>query len=319
MAMEEWRNPVHPDTRRALDDAWARVPDSLRTPRQFLGRQYAGCGALIGAMPRCDFACRGCYLSGDANRIPAAPLEEIDRQLQSLRRWLGEGGGVQITDGEVALRDRDELLWIVKRARALGLIPMLFTHGDGILRDPSLLRRLMVGRRPLGGEHPRRHDAARTAGSPLPQRHARAGAAPAARRIRPPDPTRARRDRSPARCRDDRHRDAGERRRRRRGRRLGARERRRVQDGELPADCPGRSDRGRARRRRVGGARLEAHRRRPRSARQRRARRGSRELARAPGLLPFRAGRRASRSRRPPLHAALSPRRTPRMRRSCRA
>ena len=144
MAFEGLGDPVHPDTRRALGDAWARVPPSLRTPRQFLGRQYAGCGALIGAMPRCDFACRGCYLSDGANRIPAASLEEIDRQLRSLRSWLGEGGGVQITDGEVALRDRDELLWIVKRARALGLIPMLFTHGDGVLRDPSLLRRLMV-------------------------------------------------------------------------------------------------------------------------------------------------------------------------------
>ncbi len=139
-----FREPVPQDTRRALSRAWARVPAELRSPRQFLGRQYAGCGALIGAMPRCDFACRGCYLGEDANRIPAASLPEIEGQLRRLRGWLGEGGGVQITDGEVTLRDPAELVWIVQRARRLGLIPMLFTHGEGIRRDPELLRRLMV-------------------------------------------------------------------------------------------------------------------------------------------------------------------------------
>jgi hypothetical protein len=68
------RAPVPAETRRLLAAAWARVPDALRTPRQFLGRQYAGCGATIGTMPRCDFACRGCYLGADANRVPPAPL-----------------------------------------------------------------------------------------------------------------------------------------------------------------------------------------------------------------------------------------------------
>lgn len=139
-----FREPVSRDTRRALSRAWARVPAELRSPRQFLGRQYAGCGALIGAMPRCDFACRGCYLGEDANRIPAASLAGVEGQLRRLREWLGEGGGVQITDGEVTLRDPAELVWIVQRARRLGLIPMLFTHGEGIRRDPELLRRLML-------------------------------------------------------------------------------------------------------------------------------------------------------------------------------
>lgn len=138
------REPVPGDTRVALSRAWARVPPELRTPRQFLGRQYAGCGALIGAMPRCDFACRGCYLGEDANRTAAASLPEIEGQLRRLREWLGEGGGVQITDGEVTLRDTAELVWVVRKARTLGLIPMLFTHGEGIRRDPELLRRLML-------------------------------------------------------------------------------------------------------------------------------------------------------------------------------
>lgn len=134
---------VSGETRQALSDAWARVPDSLRGPRQFLGRQYAGCGALIGAMPRCDFACRSCYLAGDPNRTPALPLSALEDQVRTLRAWLGEGGNLQLTDGEVALRGPDELIELVKLARRHGLVPMLMTHGEGVRRNPRLLERLM--------------------------------------------------------------------------------------------------------------------------------------------------------------------------------
>ena len=48
------------ETRMVLAQAWAGLPDALRTPTQFLGRHYAGCAATIGVMPRCDFTCRGC-------------------------------------------------------------------------------------------------------------------------------------------------------------------------------------------------------------------------------------------------------------------
>ena len=135
--------PVSEDTRLALARAWERVPDRFRTPRQFLGRQYAGCGATIGAMPRCDFACRGCYLVEESNRTPPLPLADIEAQLRQLRRWLGEGGNLQLTDGEVALRDESELLHLIRSSREIGLVPMLMTHGDWIRRDPERLQRLM--------------------------------------------------------------------------------------------------------------------------------------------------------------------------------
>ena len=139
-----FRSPVPAETRRLLAAAWARVPAPLRSARQFLGRQYAGCGATIGAMPRCDFACRGCYLGAGANRVPPASLEAVKRQLALLRAWLGEGGNVQITDGEVTLRPEPELIELIRHARALGLAPMLMTHGDTFRRRPGLLDRLMV-------------------------------------------------------------------------------------------------------------------------------------------------------------------------------
>jgi hypothetical protein len=138
------RHPVPPSTRLALRAAWQRLPERLRTANQFLGRQYAGCGATIGMLPRCDFACRGCYLGEQANSVPARPVEEIKRQLRLLRRWLGTGGNVQLTDGEVTLRPAGELIELIRYARAIGLVPMLMTHGDAFRRQPDLLERLMV-------------------------------------------------------------------------------------------------------------------------------------------------------------------------------
>jgi hypothetical protein len=137
------RQPIAADTRAALARAWDRLPPSLRTANQFLGRQYAGCGATIGAMPRCDFACTGCYLGDGANRVPALPLADLYAQLDRLREWLGEGGNLQLTDGEITLRAPDELVALIRHARAIGLVPMVFTHGDTFRRHPGLLERLM--------------------------------------------------------------------------------------------------------------------------------------------------------------------------------
>jgi hypothetical protein len=139
-----FRSPVSSETRRLLKMAWERLPQHVRTPNQFLGRQYAGCGATIGAMPRCDFACRGCYLGAEANHIPAQSVEEVKSQLRRIRAWLGVGGNVQLTDGEVTLRPEPEVIELVRSARALGLVPMLMTHGDALRRKPGLLQRLMM-------------------------------------------------------------------------------------------------------------------------------------------------------------------------------
>lgn len=137
------RAPIAADTRAALAAAWARLPARWRTGNQFLGRQYAGCAATIGAMPRCDFACSGCYLGAGANRVPALPLAALFAQLNHLRAWLGEGGNLQLTDGEITLRPAEELIALIRRARAVGLVPMVFSHGDTFRRRPGLLERLM--------------------------------------------------------------------------------------------------------------------------------------------------------------------------------
>lgn len=141
--LSAFRAPIPAETRARLRDAWRRIPGLYRAPNQFLGRQYAGCGATIGAMPRCDFACQGCYLGEGANRVVPASLDEIKRQLDLLRSWLGEGGNVQLTDGEITLRAVGELIELIRHACDIGLVPMLMTHGDGFRRDPELLPRLV--------------------------------------------------------------------------------------------------------------------------------------------------------------------------------
>jgi len=128
----------------ALAAAWARLPETLRGPTQYLGRHYAGCGATIGAMPKCDFACAGCYLGEDANRAKPRGLAEIRDQLRVLREWLGPAGNVQITDGEVTLRREADVIAMIRYAREIGLVPMLMTHGETFRRRPGLLERLMV-------------------------------------------------------------------------------------------------------------------------------------------------------------------------------
>lgn len=132
------------ETRQVLAARWQALPEALRSPVQFQGRQYAGCGATIGAMPRCDFACAGCYLGTDANHARPRPVAELREQLNELRRWLGPGGNVQITDGEVSLRDEKDVIALLRHARAIGLVPMLMSHGETFRRRSGLLERLMV-------------------------------------------------------------------------------------------------------------------------------------------------------------------------------
>ncbi len=135
--------PVLAESRALLAQNWAQLPVALRTPHQMLGRQGNGCGATIGAMPRCDFACRGCYLGEEANKVPAESVEAIKAQMRALRPILGPAGNLQLTDGEVTLRPVEEVIELLQYARSLDLIPMLMTHGDSFRRRPGLLERLV--------------------------------------------------------------------------------------------------------------------------------------------------------------------------------
>ena len=138
------RKPVGDEARRLLNANWDALAPSMRVPQQMFGKQGNGCGATIGAMPRCDFACRGCYLNADANKSPAESVSAIKAQMRALRPVLGNAGNLQLTDGEVTLRPVEEIIELLRYAQSLGLIPMLMTHGDSFRRRPGLLEQLMV-------------------------------------------------------------------------------------------------------------------------------------------------------------------------------
>jgi Radical SAM superfamily len=138
------RQPVPEEKKRLLAERWQALDPRWRTPLQGFGRQATGCGATVGASPRCDFDCHGCYLGAAANRVPPLPRDETFAQLDRLRAWLGPKGNVQITDGEVTLLPAAELIALVRRARQLDLVPMVMTHGDSFRRRPGLLARLVA-------------------------------------------------------------------------------------------------------------------------------------------------------------------------------
>lgn len=138
-----FRDPVTAEKREILARRWQSLDPAVKLPGQGLGQKATGCGATIGIQPRCDFACTGCYLGSEANRIPALPLSAVLAQLDALRRHLGPKSNVQITDGEVTLRPAKELIEILRYARSIGVVPMVMTHGDNLRRQPGLLERLM--------------------------------------------------------------------------------------------------------------------------------------------------------------------------------
>jgi len=132
------------ETREILAATWAKLPNELKGPTQFLGRHYAGCGATIGAMPQCDFSCTACYLGKAANRGRPLPMGKVKAQIRALRHWLGPAGNLQLTDGEITLRPVGQLVELIAYARSVGLVPMVMTHGETFRRRPGLLERLMT-------------------------------------------------------------------------------------------------------------------------------------------------------------------------------
>ena len=133
-----------PRERRQLN--WARhaqLPEHLRGPEQILGIGHHACGATHSVLERCDFACTSCYLGKAANATPPLPEDEVFRQLDQLRAFLGPQGKAQITSGEVTLLPRQQLGRYVRYAKTIGLDPMVMSHGQRWLDDPGYLEDLV--------------------------------------------------------------------------------------------------------------------------------------------------------------------------------
>jgi 7,8-dihydro-6-hydroxymethylpterin dimethyltransferase len=123
------------DPRPAPDaDRHAIVRARLESVGQYGSRQQLGNRMAIGCVAleitqRCNLDCTCCYLSEHSEAVRDLPLDEVFRRIDTIAAYYGPGTAVQITGGDPTLRKKSELLEIVRRVRAKGLRPSLFTNG----------------------------------------------------------------------------------------------------------------------------------------------------------------------------------------------
>ncbi len=125
--------PIDPETEAALATRWRSLPESARVNGQLIGRRSTGCEATHGVFPKCNFSCKPCYHSAEANKVRVDgqhTLAEIDRQMAYLRSERGHGQFAQLIGGEVSLLDPQDHGDALATMRRFGRIPMSFTHGD---------------------------------------------------------------------------------------------------------------------------------------------------------------------------------------------
>jgi len=105
------------------------------SPNQQMGRRWAlGCVALE-ITQRCNLDCSLCYLSENSEAIRDIPLEELFRRIDLIHQHFGAYTNVQVTGGDPTLRQRDELLALVRYIRSLGMQPTLMTNGIKATRE----------------------------------------------------------------------------------------------------------------------------------------------------------------------------------------
>ncbi|MFT7598447.1 MAG: hypothetical protein ACI8TP_001368 [Acidimicrobiales bacterium] len=130
---EEATRPIDHETAAALERRWNSLPESARVPGQLIGRKSAGCEATHGVFPKCDFACKPCYHSADANKVRIDgphTIAQITDQMSYLRVERGHGQFAQLIGGEVSLLEPHDHAEAIRVMRAAGRVPMSFTHGD---------------------------------------------------------------------------------------------------------------------------------------------------------------------------------------------
>lgn len=145
--LRRWEHRTRPVDAASADAAsarWRELPDHVKTPGQLIGRRSTGCEGTHGVFPACDFACKPCYHSKDANRVRidgAHTLDQVTAQMQFLAAQRGPSAFAQLIGGEVSLLDADDHAAALEIMRTHGRHPMSMTHGDF---DEQYLRRVVL-------------------------------------------------------------------------------------------------------------------------------------------------------------------------------
>ncbi|NKB62862.1 MAG: hypothetical protein GKR95_12325 [Gammaproteobacteria bacterium] len=134
-----------------LRKRWDTLPPYLQTGNQVVGKHWVQCAFTMGPS-YCSFGCTHCYLPKNANRVPMLSLDDMKQQIRVNRERIGEGGGIQITGGDVVeaywrAGKKDDLTELIRYTVSLGLVPMLITHGQTLLDNPEYFIELVE----LGG------------------------------------------------------------------------------------------------------------------------------------------------------------------------
>jgi uncharacterized radical SAM superfamily Fe-S cluster-containing enzyme len=135
---EAWQTATAaPDiTERALDRArQVMIETGQWDAAQSMGRRWPIGFVALEITQRCNLDCGACYLSEHSEAVKDLPLAEIYRRIDMIRETYGPDVDVQVTGGDPTLRNRGELLAIVRRLRQIGMRPALFTNGIRATRD----------------------------------------------------------------------------------------------------------------------------------------------------------------------------------------
>ena len=132
-SVELLTRPVHPESRAAMDQRWAGLPEHVKTPAQLLGRSAVGCEGTHGVFPKCNLTCSPCYHSADANKVRIDgehTVTAVTQQMEFLRRVRGPRAHAQLIGGEVSLLQAQDHAAALQAMHANGREPMSMTHGD---------------------------------------------------------------------------------------------------------------------------------------------------------------------------------------------
>jgi tetraether lipid synthase len=126
---------------KSIDDArLAMIDNDCWSDAQQMGRRWAiGCVALE-ITQRCNLDCTLCYLSEHSEAVADIPIEEIYRRIDEIYTRFGPNTDVQVTGGDPTLRQRDELISIIRYITSKNMRSTLMTNGIRATR--SLLTEL---------------------------------------------------------------------------------------------------------------------------------------------------------------------------------
>ena len=124
----------------AFGDFRSHLTQRMKSVGQYLKGQAAGRRWSIGCVSleitqRCNLDCTLCYLSDVSEAVKDTPLWEIFRRIDMIYRHYGPGTDIQISGGDPTLRNRAELVKIVKHIRQYDMQCSLFTNGILATRD----------------------------------------------------------------------------------------------------------------------------------------------------------------------------------------